>query len=305
MAGGGAVRRIINYQLSIGKEGQILVIMMLIMVVGMTIGLFLLGKTTTDVSLTSKISDSNRAFNAAEAGIEEALRSIGSVTGDPVPIASGISYTVNKSDLGGTNTIYPASIGDPVSLGDIFTIWLSPHNETTGDIDWALGEGSSYQGNIFNICFGNNTANYSSPNIPAISVTVYYQDASGKFQNAATGFDPDDDRRGNGFLDTEGGLAACADYEYRGQVNLVTTFGANLTGNGVWLIALRIKPLFTAVEMAVDPVGQSLPKQGNNVASVGTGTETTRKITVDNPYKIPAPFLDYVIYSKGTGGLTK
>ena len=52
------------------QAGQILVIMLLIMVVGMTIGLFLLGRTTTDISLTSKLSDSSRVFNAAEAGIE-------------------------------------------------------------------------------------------------------------------------------------------------------------------------------------------------------------------------------------------
>lgn len=285
------------------NQGQILVIILLIMVVGMTIGLFLLGKTTTDVSLTSKITDSSRAFNAAEAGIEEAIRAIDAVApGSPVPFAPGVSYTVNKDDLGVSGN-YPSSIGDPLSLGDAFSVWLATHNETTGELD-LTSEGNTYQGNVLSICFGASSASYS-PELPAIGVTVFYLE-SGRFQSASSGFDADATRSpSNGFENTVGVSANCAEYKYRADINFNSSFGTNLNSVSVWLLALQIRPLYVSVPVAVyTPEGFDLPKQGNYITSVGTGSETTRKIIVDNPYKVPAPFMDYVIYSTGNVPLT-
>ena len=88
------------------ERGQVLIIILLVMLVGMTIGLSVLGRTTTDVSSTTKIEESARAFNAAEAGIEETIRVGNAATGGTIPFAPGLSYQVNVNNL----TANPANI---------------------------------------------------------------------------------------------------------------------------------------------------------------------------------------------------
>ncbi|MFH0863897.1 MAG: PilX N-terminal domain-containing pilus assembly protein, partial [Candidatus Gottesmanbacteria bacterium] len=60
---------------NIGKQnGQILLIVLLVMVVGLTMGLSLATRSATDVKISSQLEHSSRAFAAAEAGIEAALK---------------------------------------------------------------------------------------------------------------------------------------------------------------------------------------------------------------------------------------
>lgn len=87
-----------------------------------------------------------------------------------------------------------------------------------------------------------------------------------------------------------------------------STFGINLTTTSplIELIALEIHPLYAASVIAVVPAsgtcpdggnGGCLPKQGNDITSVGQAGNTTRRINVKDPYTKPAPFLDYALYS--------
>jgi len=57
------------------NKGQIGLIVILIMAVGLTIGLAIASQSITDVSISETEEKSLRAFNAAEAGIEEVLQS--------------------------------------------------------------------------------------------------------------------------------------------------------------------------------------------------------------------------------------
>ena len=56
------------------QSGQIILIVLLIMVVLLTIGLALVVRSVTDIRISTETKESTRAFSAAEAGIEEALR---------------------------------------------------------------------------------------------------------------------------------------------------------------------------------------------------------------------------------------
>jgi len=58
------------------EKGQIGLIVILIMAVGLTIGLAIASQSVTDVSISETEEKSLRAFNAAEAGIEEALQMV-------------------------------------------------------------------------------------------------------------------------------------------------------------------------------------------------------------------------------------
>jgi len=58
------------------SSGQALLIILLVLSVALTTGLALVARTTTDISISEKETASSKAFEAAEAGIEEALRAI-------------------------------------------------------------------------------------------------------------------------------------------------------------------------------------------------------------------------------------
>lgn len=278
------------------KKGQILVVMLLVMLVGLTIGLFLLGRSSTDISLTTRTTDSTRAFNAAEAGIEQALFSIGSIVpGSPVPVASGTNYSVTRSDMiVGAGQVFPTTKQAPIGVGDVYTIWMIPHNA-----DGTLNEAGApvYRNNNISICFTDNTPH------PAIGVTLYYRAGASTYRTSYAAYDPVRSRltttsiNFNDIQDTTiGSCGGTNGYQHRAFITFNTDMGLNL--NLILPIALRIRPLYAPASIAVIPQVATLPKQGDNISSTGTASETTRKIEVADPYKVPAPFLDSAIYSK-------
>lgn len=300
-----------NHRLTHDSQGQILVIFLLIMIVGLTLGLYLLSRTTTDISLTTKLSDSTRAFNAAEAGIEEAIRSsVGLVEGSPVPIASGVTYTVATTDLG-NNGIYPPTRAQVTPIGKVFTVWLVPHDDSTGTI---LDATAGYTGAVGNngryvhLCFTS-----ASPT-PAVAVTAYWRQGTDYF-SSYTGYDPDPSRNdSNNFNDTQSTLGNCPTgangYSYRARIDFGTLGGdssdfgqLSLRSGGRIPIVLLVRPVYAAVSLAAVPENSGLnpfPKQGESIESIGNVGQITRKITVNEPYVVPVPFLDHALYSTGT-----
>jgi hypothetical protein len=70
------------------KSGQIALIVVLLMVVILTIGLSLISRSITDVRISQDEKEALRAFSAAEAGIEEVLKS-SSLASGPVSVDVG------------------------------------------------------------------------------------------------------------------------------------------------------------------------------------------------------------------------
>ena len=68
------MKRSFFWQSGRGQSGQVGIVILLLTVVLLTIGLSIASRTITDVRLSRQEEESSRAFNAAEAGIEEALR---------------------------------------------------------------------------------------------------------------------------------------------------------------------------------------------------------------------------------------
>ena len=288
------------------SSGQVLVIILLVMIVGLTVGLFLLGRTTVDVSVSKNVEESARGFNAAEAGIEEAIRDVTTVVVPPVPFASGLTYQVGVTPIvpGGGN-FYPELRLKPVQIGKVFNVWLVPHDNTTGDL---IEDPAQAYEQLLDICFTS-----GSP-IPALQLTVHYKDA-GEYHSVSTGFDPDPSptRDSNNLQDTEAGVGSCAgtapnNYNYRAQVNFATTFGINFHAGGPGgplPLVLRITPLYSPTSIAVIPVGGGLPTQGNEIDSTGHSGDIARTIEVAEQYLVPAPWLDQTLYVSGVSGVTK
>lgn len=90
------------------RAGQVGLIILLIVVVMSTIGISVVSRSSTDVSLSKSTEDANRAFDAAESGVEQALSSTAAL--DPTnsnPVGGSItsipnvdvSYTVDKLNV--------------------------------------------------------------------------------------------------------------------------------------------------------------------------------------------------------------
>jgi hypothetical protein len=77
------------------KSGQVVLIVLLVMVVVLTIGLSLISRSVTDISISKDEEEAIRAFSAAEAGIEAALQNIGAAPSTIV--VDGITANVNVS----------------------------------------------------------------------------------------------------------------------------------------------------------------------------------------------------------------
>lgn len=278
----------------VSQSGQILLITLLVFSVGLTVALGLIGRTTTDTTINSQIEESSRAFAAAEAGIESALKS-GVGTGSVQTIAAGVTYNVNVTALaGGEGTfIFPRK----TSRGQTETIWLANHDGTG-----ALLETPVYTASSIDVCWSDEAA------IPALEVTVLYKEsADGSYRVLKGAYDPDGTRRsgagGNqfsGVTSAVGGCGADTGTIYRQSLNFA---GLNPTVSPVSdsLLMLRLKPIYSDAQLAVNPAsGISLPVQGNRIESSGTtGSGVSRKIVVYQQYKAPLGIFDYGIYSQG------
>jgi len=98
------------------KGGYVLIIITLVMVTAITLALSAVSQSVTDIKISQEEEESARAFNLAEAGLEEALRGLGegesfNWTDD----ATGDSYTAHISSSGADGFVS----NSPVEQGDV------------------------------------------------------------------------------------------------------------------------------------------------------------------------------------------
>src|SRR3990167_1701920 len=85
--------------LKTNQSGQVLVIFLLVLVIGLALVLSIASRTVTDIRQTTTSDESNRAYFAAESGIEDALKKI---KGDP-SFPSAPPYALNFPSVNNTN----------------------------------------------------------------------------------------------------------------------------------------------------------------------------------------------------------
>lgn len=106
------------------QSGQALVIVLLSLAVVLTIVLFILARSTTDIAVSSKSEEATRAFSAAEAGVENAL--VIGVGGSNLNLGNNASYTSTVTGFAENSPdfIYPV----PMYSGDSMTTWFVSHD---------------------------------------------------------------------------------------------------------------------------------------------------------------------------------
>jgi hypothetical protein len=268
------------------QKGQISLIVLTVMAVALTLGLSMSRRSVTDVSISEKEQESAKAFSAAEAGIEEALRQLnqGSTTVDIQGSDLGVgNVDVDITELGGSDSyVYPQEY---VRSGESAIIWLVNHN-SDGTVDLST---EGYTGSDIEVCWGNNAA---------LEVTYFYQ-SGGSYDIQRWTFDNDTDRRlNNNFTDPTGSGCSTTDSD------LTVSHNVSLQGTPLFLV---LKPFYYQTPLGVE--GDTLPSQGYEIYSTAQVEESSedenisRRIRVFRGWDILPDSLFNVLFS-GTGIVT-
>lgn len=273
------------------QSGQVLLISLLVLSIATTVALSLIGRSTTDVTISNQISQSSRAFSAAEAGIEEALKTGVGTVGAQV-LTAGVTYNVAKADIGGAAGAYV--FPKKVIRGTTETLWLVSHNA-----DGTLIEIPTYTTANIDVCWSQETTT------PAMIVSVVYKTSGGQYRVAKAAYDPNSTRAAtnkfSGVTFTSGGCGAGTGTTYK-QAITFGSFTPIIDPVSDTLLMLRLQPVYADTNLAVNATGM-LPTQGSKLESSGTSeTGITRKIVVYQQYRSPPSLFDSVIYSQGSFG---
>ena len=265
-----------NYQ-----KGQVLLIVVLIMTVVLTIGLSVATRTITNLRTTYEEESSQRAFSAAEAGIEKALQTDADNSGS---FTNHTTYTATIDDFAGIEFLL--NNGAPILKDNFSDVWLSTYpgygNPWTGSL-------TIYWGSASDDCEDTELDN----TMAALEITMI---VGTKINPSVVRYpvDPCSDRSSENFFDNDvsgGGTIG-------GQaLGFHTTIDVNAG------LLMRIMPLYASTIVGVrgcDAAGgncQNLPAQGKAITSVGSADMTQRKIVGFQEYpKLPLQMFPFLIF---------
>lgn len=266
------------------QNGQAVLIVLLSLSVVLIIVLYIMSRSVTDLSLSSKEENSLRAFSAAEAGIERSLMTLLNSSG---PIG-GAEFTADviAYGQGQDSIVYPSSL----KSGEIATFWFADQNGL-----------NVFDGNLMKFCWGNVDTpinNYS----PAIELVVYYGPITDLNIVRAT-LDPFNSRPDNNNFDLANSNPTCTigseNFEFWGNINLSSLGLSDLDRDNLVYVNARILYNTTiSHKIGIDVSGNGiLPSQGNKVVSSGSFSEANRKIEVYETYKVTPPIFENSLFS--------
>lgn len=284
-------------------KGQALLIVLLSLAVVLTIVLFIVSRSITDISISTKEENSLRAFSAAEAGIERALI-IGSDVDDTIGDAN-FSATLVDFAQGFSEVTYPLSLNS----GESATFWFVGHNN-----DGSLGclDEPCFRGTDIRFCWGNSGTSDSSSTTPAVEFSFVYTTSAGDYTTtrvARAVVDPNPARRvTNNFSSNDAGTCSLGseDFEFQKSFNFSSDLGISDTTTANILQFVRARVLYNTssshkLGASVAFAGNTtLPSQGAKVESTGSFSEANRKIEVYQLHPETPSIFESVIFSSGS-----
>lgn len=263
------------------EKGQALLVIVLVMVVTLTVGLSLATRSITNSRISTEEDNSQKAFSAAEAGIEELLKTDGDLS--------------EKSDSG-LDTTYKAVVmprssgrillngGGIVAKDEGADLWLSTPNFTGPSPSY-----SAQKSGTFTVHWEQGESCLSTSTKPTAAIEVIVLE--GNSQTAPTAkhyvFDPCGPRQsGNNFSPSQasGETIDNVTFQFRGSFPVTLGFVA------------RVIPLYGSTHVGV--TASDIPDQGRRIESTGKSGGTARKITVFRSYpKLPIELFAYSIFS--------
>lgn len=258
------------------KRGQILILVLLIVVVALAVGLSVASRNITNLKTSTQTEQSQRAFTAAEGGIEDVLSQLSDPGAVKTAVDGGSPANVSITGPGGITgnvTVSGSNVYQTkIALGDVGQIDLK--NATANEVQIEWGQ--------------NNASDELDSGQPATIEVTQLNDNFGIFLQARKAYSS----RGESGFDSIAGCIATAPFTQ------CTRFDLNTIGGSKEL--LRIKPFHANVTVKVAGVGTPLPIQIIDLDSkANTTTGITRRVQVTRTKlpNVPAVF-DYVLFSE-------
>lgn len=268
------------------QSGQILLVVVLAAVISLTVGLSVASRVITNTKTTTDEANSQKALSAAEAGVEQQIKSP-VVNAAPTPITFGNGSSVVAKNIQLASSRLLINGGNSVNQDDGVDIWLSTYPNYTLP---------QFNGNIKLYWTDNNTdSSYCTQNA-AIEVVVLSGASKASPSVKRYAFDPTcSGTRNDGFTDTSTNTAK--------QISGITFnhYAVIPVTNG---FIARAVPLYAGSKFAIEgfAVGstvtpQTLPSQGYLIESTGTASNTTRTLRVFQGYpKLPTEYFPYTLF---------
>lgn len=265
-------------------RGQIALIVLLISAVMMTVGLSVSKRAVVETRVDSDEESLKQAFNAAESGIENYLK-------------TGALEYISK-DGRSNATVIGETIGGGASLNyDEFTVsnssvyyWLRDHKA-----DGTINYGSGFDGSDLRVCVEDGFTG-------TLKVDFFYRTPGNTYLVWRNGYNfGASPNRVNGYVDS--GYQACTG---RTGAKEVVLTGVPIVGNTPLLIV--VKPIFSGTRISVRTatVGATFSVQGQKVSSTGkvgavgsgssgeSGSGSSQVIKVNTGYFLPAFMIEAV-----------
>lgn len=268
------------------NSGQTLLVVVLVISVSLIVALSVISRSITDVTVTNKEEESQRAFSAAEAGIEKSLLSGSSIT--PTNLANA-SFTTQVGPFSQGTSSFVSPV--PLNSGESMTVWFVSHN-TDGSPHLNCGDAGfpCFSGTSINVCWDQDATAVAS----AVEVTVYHGSDLAHIEIYRTAVDSASPARGS-FSSAAGSCTI-------GTNTFAHSQTITLPGQKIFA---RVKVLYntTPVKIGIDGLSSAFPAQGIMVTSSGLAGAANRKISVFESYsEIPSIF-ELALFSPG--GITK
>ncbi|QQG40692.1 MAG: hypothetical protein HYV37_04010 [Candidatus Levyibacteriota bacterium] len=280
------------------ESGQTLLIVILIVVVSLTVGLSLASRSIVNLRISTEEDNSQRAFSAAEAGVEEALK-----TGEEVELSLGNNAVVkaNKPTTVGGNEFIVNCGADaslcqniaPVAKDDGVDVWLVDHM-TDGTLNYNSGWQTTAGSAGITVYWGLTSDKCNTDSIINTMAAVEIIVISGRPQSPVStryAVDPCSDRRlVNKFSSEDGGVGSVAGktFAYRKSIYIADSSRG---------IVVRVVPLYANTQIGIKGT-RAFPSQGKSINSTGKSGDTARKITYYQGFpKLPNEFFQYILFS--------
>lgn len=253
------------------QSGQILVLVLLVVVVALSVGLSVASRNITNIRTSTQTEQSQRAFSAAEGGIEDVLSRLSTIAGE-VAVGSAQDYKVQVGELTADVTVRAANVYEAlVEEGTVAQVDLGGASGSQIRIEWAR--------------LADETESAKPASIEATQVygisPGYNQERRAYSGGTFT------ERDESGF--SGGSCIFSGEYKCRVTISLQSN-----------PLLLRIRPFWNRTTVKVVSVDGNLPVQTYDVTSTAmTELGVTRKVQVTRTAlpQLPAAF-DYVLFSE-------
>lgn len=238
------------------STGQIALVVLIISAISLTLGLALADRVRTDIKTDTDDEQLQRAFNAAESGVENYL------------VNPSVGYT--GSDGSWADVTASGVTGEVIEFGEHTVkdhyayFWLVGH-----DSDDEIDVSESYGGDSIGICYND---------YPGAMAVYYFYLNAGSYKVERVIYNIQDDWMANGINDDVYGETAgmCEGYSF--GMSFGRLDGSNPTTTPLLLV---IRPINGASRFAVRAEGgATIPSQGEIIDSTGRSGSASTTVSV-------------------------